>query len=597
MQASRSPMARLAAAAAIVVLLILPALASAASPGPPFPAPENNRAVYDIAGVFRAETIDAVESSIDAIEARTGAEVVVYTQAWPFKPTEEETLAHALALMNQWGIGRRGFGDGLVILFDLDPSLVHGQVQLYAGAGYKSTFLSDAERQQLYDQDMLPLLVRGDLDGALITAIQRVNDTATVEHAQRLETARQLNAGIGLVGGSLVLVGLIGWAIFHWLRYGRDPVYTDSESVLVPAPPDGMTAAVATMVLDGHVSRRTLTTAMLDLASRGKVAFREEHGPFGTGRKLSIDLGTRALAAATDDVATNEAERGTAPDAASQRAIAASRLELANRRPTGPAEAYLQEQLLALGADESIASKDVPLLAADVPIFEQQVEDAAVRNQWFGERPSRVVGRWRGRSIIEIVAGGLLVFAGLSVPMDGLTLLGGAFIVAGIVTVILASAMPARTMAGAMQQAWLLAYRRTLSKTMAQARSMDQVLVESRLDWLETPDQAVVWGTALGLATMVEDVLARTVSDGQGNQSSLGYLPLWYRGSNGTSLAGGLAGGGGGLFSSSGVPDIGGMVAALGTIGNAPPSSGSGGGGGGFGGGGGGGGGGAGGGF
>ena len=73
----------------------------------------------------------------------------------------------------------------------------------------------------------------------------------------------------------MVLLGLGGWALFHWLRFGRDPVYVDSASVLVPAPPDGMTAATATLVFDGQTSRRSLTTALLDLASRGKLAFRE----------------------------------------------------------------------------------------------------------------------------------------------------------------------------------------------------------------------------------------------------------------------------------------------------------------------------------
>ncbi|HET8785329.1 MAG TPA: hypothetical protein VFM38_06820, partial [Candidatus Limnocylindrales bacterium] len=75
------------------------------------------------------------------------------------------------------------------------------------------------------------------------------------------------------------------------------------------------------------------------------------------------------------------------------------------------------------------------------------------------------------------------------------------------------------------------------------------------------------------------------------------YFPAWYRTSEGSSFAGGLASGSGGsIFSGSAVPDLGGMMSALGTIGNSPSSSGSGGGG--FGGGGsGGGGGGAGGGF
>lgn len=584
----------LALVASVAVLTGLTTLA--ASPGPPFPAPEVNRAVYDTAGVFRGTTIDTVETTIDEIEARTGAEVVVYTQVWPVKLSESQTLDNALALMNQWGVGRLGFDDGLVILFDLDPSLVHGQVQLYAGSGFKSSFLTDAERQRIFEEDMVPRLQREDLDGALLAAMSKIDAAATAKHAGSLELARQVNAVIGLVGGSLALLGLIGWAVFHWLRFGRDPEYTDSESVLVPAPPTGMTAATATMVFDGVVSRRTLTTAMLDLASRGRVAFREEHGLLGIGRKLAIDLGANAQAAAMSDVVTEEASRSASADAEQRHAIARSRLALADRKRLGPAEAFLLHQLDSLGGgSDAIEAVDLWKLATDVPAFQQKVEDQAVRQKWFSERPSRVAMRWRALGIVEAFAGSGLIFAGAVIPMSGLVLLGGGTLVAGIVTLLLGGAMPARTMAGAMQKAWLLAYRRTLSKTMEQARSMDQVVTESGLSWLETPDQAVVWATALGLSGEVEDVIKRTMEDTRSAGMPTGYFPLWYRGSDGASLASG-GGGDGGIFSSSGVPSIGGMMAAMATIGNVPGSSG-GGGGGGFGGGGGGGGGGAGGGF
>ncbi len=579
--------------AAGILALLQAASSLAADPGPPFPDPEFNRAVYDEAGVFSQATVDSVETTIDEIEARTGAEVVVYTQAWPYRTTEDQTLANALALMNQWGVGRRGFDDGLVILFDLDPSRIHGQVQLYAGSGFKSAFLTDAERQRIFDQDMLPRLQAADLDGAVLAAIRKIDEAATTEHSRALELARQVNAVVGLMGGSAALLGLIGWALFHWLRFGRDPEYTDSDSVLVPAPPHGMTAAAATMIIDDAASRRTLTTALLDLASRGRVAFREEHGPFGIGRKLTVDVGSKAEAAATTELADEEAARTAAADAAQRASIAETRLQLADRRPLGPAEEYLEQRLEQLADDDSIEPDDLPKLAEDVPIFERHVEDQVVRNKWFAERPSTVVGRWRIRGVIEAVAGGVLVWAGFTIPASGLTLLGAALVAAGIVTFAMAGVMPARTMAGAMQKAWLLAYRRTLRKTMEQARSMDQVVAEAGLSWLETPDQAVVWATALGLSGEVEDVLKRTLEDSHERGAQTGYFPLWYRGSGGTSLAGGATGGGG-IFSGSGVPSIGGMMAAMSTIGNSPSSSGSGGG---FGGGGGGGGGGAGGGF
>ena len=111
---------------------------------------------------------------------------------------------------------------------------------------------------------------------------------------------------------------------------------------------------------------------------------------------------------------------------------------------------------------------------------------------------------------------------------------------------------------------------------MEQARSMDEVVAESGLRWLETPDQAVVWGTALGLEHQIEEVLARSLDDVRDGRATSGatYMPAWY------GTGGGAASGGGGLFSSSAVPNFGGMMAALGTIGNSPSSSSSGGGGG-----------------
>jgi hypothetical protein len=108
---------------------------------------------------------------------------------------------------------------------------------------------------------------------------------------------------------------------------------------------------------------------------------------------------------------------------------------------------------------------------------------------------------------------------------------------------------------------------------------MDQVVAKAGLDWLETPDQAVVWGTALGLEKEIEDVLERSLDDVKDGRAAAGsvYMPTWY-GSGGSGAWAGSDGGGGGLFSSSAAPNLGGMMAAIGTIGNSPSSSGSGGG-------------------
>ena len=64
---------------------------------------------------------------------------------------------------------------------------------------------------------------------------------------------------------------------------------------------------------------------------------------------------------------------------------------------------------------------------------------------------------------------------------------------------------------------------------MAQARSMDEVVATARLDWLDSPDLAVVWGVALDLNHDVQAVLGRTVEDVQRGAAAPGaYFPIWY---------------------------------------------------------------------
>jgi uncharacterized membrane protein YgcG len=532
-------------------------------PGPPFPDPEVNRAVYDFAGVLGSDTITRAEAIIDAIEARTGAEIVVYTEDAGYENIgSDETESRARALIDQWGIGRAGFDDGLVIFIDLEPNLLHGQVQLYAAPGFEAAFLSNDERQAIFDNDMLPFLRAADFDGAVTIALQKVDAAATAEHAGQLQSARQINAVLGLVGAPIMFMGLAGWALVNWRRYGKDPVYLDDASILMPAPPPDLTAASGAMVMDGATSRRALTTAMLDLASRGLISFREDGGILGIGKKVGVDV-----APPTGDAA-----------------IEAQRARNA-RRPTGPAEDVALRELRSIGGtkeDAYITPEDLPKFGEHVSAFDSALESHVVARGWFKERPSKVTGRWVAKGILAVIAGAIALVAGFSIPISGLVLIGGATIAGGVVIVLFARGMPSVTMPGAMIRAMLAAYRRTLQKTMAQARSMQQVVEEAGLDWLDTPDQAVVWGTALGLQDEIESVLSRSLEDVQRGQTAgiIPYFPIWYQNSSGTPFtAASATGSGGGLFSNSGIPDLGGMMSTLGSIGNSPSSSGSGGGG------------------
>jgi uncharacterized membrane protein YgcG len=554
--------------AAIWLLLLASAgvsVAAAPPAGPPYPDAVTGQRVYDYASIFSPGAIAAAEQTVKAIEDRTGAQVAVYTQVKPESDSLDAANSDAEALMDQWGVGRKGFDDGLVILFDMQDNLIHGQVSLYGGSGFMAAYMTNADRQAVFDNDMKPLLTQTppDFDGALKIALDDVNAAATPEHADELSRARIINALVGF-GAAILAVLLVLVVFFRWYTHGRDPIYIDDNSVLMPAPPDGLTPAMATLLMDDRTSSRTVSAAMVDLAARGLLRFREE--AVMLGKKTSIGI-TGQVA----EIATPEAG-----------------LYVGIRTWVGP--------------DGFVPTASVRALLPAIGQFKSDLETFAVQKGWLTGKPTRVIGMWMALAAVELVAAIPLFFWTLSLDASGGFLGGVALVIAAGVTGITAWFMPCRTQLGAMLRAMLAAYKRTLQATMAQSGSMDEVVERKPLPWVTSPDAAMAWGVALGLNADIEMLLDRTVGASQASGRQVGWYPMWFAstGYGGFGVGSGAGGGAGGagLFSASPIPDVGSMMASLGSIGSIGSGGrAGGGGGGGFGGGGGGGGGGAGGGF
>jgi uncharacterized membrane protein YgcG len=544
--------------------------------GPPYPDAVTGQRVYDYAGIFTPATITEAQSIITGIEARTGAQVAVYTQVKPSSDDLDKVNADALALMNQWGVGRKGFDDGLVILFDMQTNLRHGQVSLYAGSGYAAAFLSDSERQAIFDNDMKPLLADGDLDGGLLAGLHDIDANATPEHAATLERGRQINALIA-AGGLLLGILLVLLAVAYWLRHGRDPVYIDDNSILMPSPPADLTPAMATLLLTERTSDRTVSAGLVDLAARGCIAF-EAEGMHTDGTRT----GVKYLAAGPGDMPVLEGAVRDDIKAKSEK------------------------------HDGYITPARLYRLIPAFDTFKDGLETTSVQRGWLTGKPSQVVWKWGKVAGLEIATAIVIGIVWFFVGASGLLVVATGLAVAGIATAFLARVMPSRTRQGAMLWAMLTAYQRTLKLTLARAESMTDVVKAKALPWVTTPDQAMAWGVAFGLDREIETVLSRSMTSmyrqqQEGAQPAAAWLPAWYLTDSASSsvhgASAGIASGAGGLFSASAIPDPGSIMAALGSIASPslPVSSSSGSGSsfssGSFGGGGGGGGGGAGGGF
>jgi uncharacterized membrane protein YgcG len=519
--------------------------------------------VYDFAGIWDASTIGTAQGIADGIKERTQAEVAIVS--WPsddYDVSTETARADALTVMNTWGVGRRGVNDGLVVLFDMDRgSSSHGQIYLYAGSGFLDLYLAEDEAADVVDNDMLPKAKDGDLDGALLAGLAKIDHVVQPGGNPDRGTRTLIHALLvaALLGGAGLVLALF---LRTWWARGRDArVVLIDDSVLLPAPPPGLTPALATVLRNDAVERDSFTSALVDLGHRGLVTFQEAAGFAGLGKHVDLVIPPEPL-------------------------IDPNSLE-ARRRPLGAAEAALALSIgsKAVGGILSWTQLKAGEGAKLWESFRKDAGRAAAATGFFRDDPNSLTGRWAGIGIAVIV---LVVVFGFFFAFDtsessdlfkpgmaflGLPMLGAAAMGGGII--VFSGRLAARTEAGARALAMALAYRNTLQYEIKAAKTVDQAVTQAKtkLPWITTPDLLTVWAVAFGLKDDIDHLIKETFADAERSGAAV-WAPTWYAGS-------------------SGIGSIGGLASSIGSIStSATSSSGSG-----FGGGGGGGGGGAGGGF
>jgi len=258
--------------------------------GPVLPPSREGVYVYDIAHIWTEATIQEAQRIATAIRQRTQAQIAVVS--WPTGYGSVDTgtaRADAIKIMDTWGVGRAGVNDGLVVLFDMDDTLHHGQIYVYAGSGFLEQYLDVGESVALVNDEMLPKAKDGDLDGALLQGM-RVIDRVVQPGGNPDRWLRNLM--LALVAGGVAAIAVLGLLAFlrMWWTRGRDArVVLIDDSVLLPAPPPNLTPALATVLRRDEVDDDSFTSALVDLGHRGLLTFEQ-----ADGNKKHINLVTPA---------------------------------------------------------------------------------------------------------------------------------------------------------------------------------------------------------------------------------------------------------------------------------------------------------------
>jgi uncharacterized protein len=177
------------------------------------PVPALTAHVVDQTGTLDALELKGLEDKLMAFEQAKGTQIAVLMVATT-KPEDDASYANRVA--NTWKIGRKGVGDGILVLVAKDDHAVRIEVaKTLEGA------VPDLSAHRIIDETMLPKFRQGDFAGGLRDGVDRltglVNGETLPAPAQRSERAQHgassgfdwsniavfLFIGVPIVGGLL----------------------------------------------------------------------------------------------------------------------------------------------------------------------------------------------------------------------------------------------------------------------------------------------------------------------------------------------------------------------------------------------------------
>lgn len=171
------------------------------------PVPALSARVTDLTGTLSAAQKSALEGKLAAFEAQAGPQIVVLMVA---TTQPEDIAAYAYRVADQWKVGRREVGDGLLVLVAKDDRRVRIEVaKALEGA------VPDLAARQIIDRALRPAFKAGDYAGGLNAAIDLLIERVKGEHLPAPDagpTSRNATSADDGLGGweSLAMFFFIG---------------------------------------------------------------------------------------------------------------------------------------------------------------------------------------------------------------------------------------------------------------------------------------------------------------------------------------------------------------------------------------------------
>lgn len=154
----------------LIMLFILPAVFIAAQE---FPKPEGY--VNDFANIINPAEQSKIEAIARTVEEKTGIEIAVATMPSmePYGSIEQ----YSIALATEWGIGKKGKDDGMLLVV----ALAERKTRIEVGYGLEGIF-PDGLVGRIMDTSMVPYFQNNDFSTGLAKAVEGIAGVISEEY-------------------------------------------------------------------------------------------------------------------------------------------------------------------------------------------------------------------------------------------------------------------------------------------------------------------------------------------------------------------------------------------------------------------------------
>lgn len=214
--------------AASLGLLVLVGLAGTAFAQSPDIPRSPDRWVTDRAGFLSAPAVDALDSTLEDFERRTGRQVLVYVDGTTGGIPLEDWASRAF---QAWKVGRKGLDDGLAVFI----MAADRKIRIEVGYGLEA-LVPDITAGRVINDIMVPAIRNGENDRAVRDGVSTLLGVISGEPGAAgsgeagARTTRRISTGEKILAGAAILFFLILfitnpsmalWLLFSLLSGGR----------------------------------------------------------------------------------------------------------------------------------------------------------------------------------------------------------------------------------------------------------------------------------------------------------------------------------------------------------------------------------------